>query len=220
MKICIAGATGLTGSFVFQHAIKMSGVHHIILPLRKPLEHKHENITQVITDFSDEALLTKMLTDIDAIICCIGTTIKKAGSQEAFRKVDFEIPLKMARCASSLTKTFVLMSSVGADKTSNNFYLKTKGETEEAVFEHFKGRLIIARPSLLLGNRKELRAGEKAAIYLSPLFNLFMQGALKKYKAIKAETVARAMLQAAIHPNDAPQIMQYNELILASKALA
>lgn len=219
MKICIAGATGLTGSFVLQHAIRQNNIHQIILPLRKPLELKHQKITQVITDYSDEALLSNILTDADAIICCIGTTIKKAGSQEAFRKVDYEIPVKLARCASGNTRTFVLMSSVGADKTSDNFYLRTKGETEDIVYELFKGRLIIARPSLLLGNRKELRIGEKAAIYLSPVFNLFMQGSLKKYKAIKAEEVARAMVYAAIYPQQVPQILHYQELTDASAAL-
>lgn len=219
MKLCIAGASGLTGSFVLEYAISLTTIEQIVLPLRNKTAVHNNKISQVLTDYSNEDELRSMLTGVDAIICCIGTTIKKAGSQDAFRQVDYEIPLKLARCASNTASTFVLMSSVGADKYSDNFYLKTKGETEEAVFENFIGKLIIARPSLLLGNRKELRAGEKAAIYLSPLFNIAMFGALQKYKAINAETVARAMLYASLHPKEMNQIMHFAELKQAAEKL-
>ncbi len=219
MKICIAGATGLTGSFVLKHALSQDAVSQIVLPVRRKIDVANKKVHQVICDYSDESLLKEILSDVEAIICCIGTTIKKAGSQEAFRKVDYEIPLKLARNAGAQSKTYVLMSSVGADKNSTNFYLKTKGETEEALHRNFTGKLLIARPSLLLGNRNESRPTERISILLSPAFNLLMLGSFKRYKAIAAENVAKAMLHMALQPENKNQIAHYSELISAATKL-
>lgn len=111
------------------------------------------------------------------------------------------------------------MSSVGANKHASNFYLKTKGEAEDAVEKNFGGKLFIARPSLLLGNRKESRPAERISILLSPFFNLFMQGSLKQYKAIEAEDVAKAMLYLSLHPETPKKISNYTELIYAAAKL-
>jgi uncharacterized protein YbjT (DUF2867 family) len=135
--------------------------------------------------------------------CCIGTTIKKAKTQEAFRTVDYGIPLRIATLAQKLNiPNFIIISSVGARSNSRNFYLSTKGEMEAAVRKVYHGNLKFLRPSLLLGKRKEFRKGENAAINFMKTFGWIFAGPLKKYKAISASTVAKAMIQASVLPAD------------------
>lgn len=219
MTICIVGSSGLTGGYVLQFATKSILIDRIVLPLRKKLQTEFANVSQIVCDFNNAEQLKAILAETDAIICCVGTTIKKAGSQDAFRKVDYHIPLILSSCAGPGTKTFVLLSSVGANKSSSNFYLRTKGEAEDAVIKHFKGRTIIARPSLLTGIRKEFRPAERLSMILSPLFNSLLHGAFKRFRSIPAETVAKALLFSALAPDKSAQYLHYPELIKASEDL-
>jgi uncharacterized protein YbjT (DUF2867 family) len=139
----------------------------------------------------------KGLTAHDAF-CCIGTTIAEAGSQEAFRAADVDAVLQFARAARVAQATrFVVVSSVGADSKSTKFYLRTKGEMEEAVSDLGFVSVDILQPSLLLGPRQSVRPLELAASIFAPLINPLLTGAREAYRAVPAETVGKAMLGAA-----------------------
>jgi len=129
---------------------------------------------------------------VDDVFCCLGTTIKKAKSKEAFRAVDLEAPLLLAKISKELgAQKFILVSSLGANKNSSIFYNQVKGEVEEAIKQIGFGSFHILRPSLLLGPRQEERTGEDAAKFFYKVFGFLVP---KKYQAIESIKVARAML--------------------------
>jgi uncharacterized protein YbjT (DUF2867 family) len=164
---------------------------------RRPFGKEHPRLANRVVVFPRMAEQLKGLAATDAF-CCIGTTIAEAGTQEAFRAVDLDAVVQFARAARALqVSRFVVVSSVGADPRSKKFYLRTKGEMEEAVAAVGFTSLDILQPSLLLGPRKELRPLELAGRVLAPLVNPFLTGAREAYRAIPAQTVARAMLGAS-----------------------
>jgi uncharacterized protein YbjT (DUF2867 family) len=131
----------------------------------------------------------------DDIFCCLGTTIKKAKSKEAFRAIDLDAPLLLAKISKEQgAKRFLLVSSLGASKNSSIFYNQVKGEVEEAIKQVGFDSLHILRPSLLLGPRKEERSGEDAAKFIYKIFSFIVP---KKYQAIESIQVARAMVAFA-----------------------
>ena len=135
---------------------------------------------------------------VNDAFCCIGTTINEAGSQEAFRAADIDAVLLFAQAARAAgANRFVVVSSIGADTRSKKFYLRTKGEMEEAVTQVGFPSLEIMQPSLLLGSRRHFRPAEFMATLVAPLVNPLLTGSREAYRAIPAETVARAMLGAA-----------------------
>lgn len=191
------GATGLTGSFLLQELLKEEAYSNIVVVTRKETGVRHNKIHELVTDFRDRQLLNEVIK-ADVLFCCLGTTIKKAGSQAAFRKVDLELPLLLAEIASkNNVPAFIIMSSIGAKAGTSNFYLRTKGEMENGVLKAGIPNVAIFRPSMLMGARAELRLAEflgKIAINaLSPLFS----GPFRKYKPIESKDVARAMLRIA-----------------------
>lgn len=191
----LLGASGLTGNFLMNKLLNDDFYSHLTIIVRKPLEIKHEKLNQVISDYSDIDALTDNFK-VDAVFCCLGTTIKKAGSQQAFKKVDLEIPIKCAALAKQGgCKGFYLQSSLGADSGSKNFYLKVKGECEEKIKTLEFNSFATFRPSMLLGPRNEFRFGEMIGKIFMQLFFFLFIGKLKRYKAIKAERVAEFMLQ-------------------------
>jgi uncharacterized protein YbjT (DUF2867 family) len=197
----VFGASGLVGTELVKELKPNDKYEQITLVVRTELNLSHPKITQLI--LSDYDNLTDHLRKLTAsdYFCCIGTTIKKAGSKDNFRKVDFEIPLKIASLAKQLSiPNLIIISSVGADEKSKNFYLRTKGEMENAVRKIYNGNLKFLRPSLLMGNRNEQRAGEKIGIGFMKMFGWIFTGKMKKYKGIPAKTVARAMIQATNLP--------------------
>jgi uncharacterized protein YbjT (DUF2867 family) len=130
--------------------------------------------------------------------CALGTTIAAAGSQDAFRRVDFDCTLAFARFALRAgARRFVLVSSVGADAGSTNFYLRVKGEVEDALRALPFESLVVLRPGLLLGDRRESRPAEALARFVAPLFNPLLLGPLAKYRSVYADRVAAAMVAAA-----------------------
>lgn len=155
-----------------------------------------------ISDFSRLMDLKDKL-DADAYFCCIGTTIKKAGSREAFLKVDHDIPEKIAQLAEALhIPAMVIISSMGANSRSTNFYLRTKGTMEKTVRETYSGNLKFVRPSLLMGKREEFRLGEKIAVGFMKACGWLLAGPLKKYKGIYASDVACAMIKISQSESD------------------
>lgn len=194
MKVMILGATGLTGGKVLEGLLARTEVSSVIAPVRRSLPLKHAKLEQHEIDF-DHLDDHSELFAVDAIICCLGTTIKKAGSRQQFRKVDYGYPLKTAELGRTHgAKAFVLMSAIAASSSSTVFYNRVKGELEDAVKALDYPCLSIYQPSLLLGERKERRTAEAVGIKALPLINRALIGPLEKFRGIGADTVARAMV--------------------------
>ncbi len=193
----IFGATGLTGSFVLQILIQDERYEKVKVFSRTPPEVKSDKVEIIITDLEDLDKHSEEITG-DDLFCCLGTTIKKAGSKENFRKVDHDWPALIAKTASKNGMPgFLMISSIGADPESSNFYLRTKGEAEKAVRQYEFKKIVILRPSMLLGKRREFRLLEELGkIIMAPLKFIF-RGRLRKYRPIDAERVAKAMVKFA-----------------------
>jgi uncharacterized protein YbjT (DUF2867 family) len=162
--------------------------------VRKPLVTVNPKVDEVSLNEFESFELDEIETLASQVFCCLGTTIKTAGSQEEFRKVDYELPMKIGAWAKSKgVNVFVAISSIGANAASGNFYLRTKGEMEEGLKTFQFSKLILVRPSMLLGTRREFRMGEELAKVFSGVMNLIFFGPMKKYRAIKASKVAMAM---------------------------
>jgi uncharacterized protein YbjT (DUF2867 family) len=191
------GSTGLIGSHLLELLLDSNNYKKVITFVKRDTGIKHPKLTQYIVDF-DKPETYQDLVDGDDFFCTIGTTIKKAGSKEAFRKVDFEYPRQFATVAlQNKVKQFLIISSLGADANSGNFYLKTKGEIEAFLRDSGLESISILQPSLLLGNRTEFRLGEKAAAFLMKAFSFLLFGKLKKYKPIESTAVAKALVKIA-----------------------
>ena len=218
LKMLILGASGLTGSFVLKYALEDPRISEVFIWVRKPLGISHPKLNESIVNFLDFETYEANFPIVDSVCCCIGTTLKKAGSKKAFYKTDVTIPKIIAEIAHSKgVKTFVLQSSIGANLSSNNFYLKCKGEIENSISALKFNSFIILQPSLLLGKRKEKRLPEKIAMYLMGVLNWLFIGPLKNYKAISAEQVAKAMLFAAINPLTKKQTCTFLEIVSMAK---
>lgn len=191
----IAGYTGLIGSQLLSILLKSNHYEKVIALGRRNLDIQHPILLQQKVDFNNIQLDKQK---IDDVFCCLGTTMKKAGSKEKFRLVDFHYPVSLASyCLNNGAKQFLLVSSMGADKKSKIFYNQVKGEVENAVSKLGYPRLDMFRPSLLLGDRGESRFAEDLGKVVMKLFGFLFLGPLKNYKAIDSGKVARAMIYYA-----------------------
>jgi uncharacterized protein YbjT (DUF2867 family) len=191
------GATGLIGGHVLKILQQDDRYSQIIVFTRSDPETKYDKAEYIITGLDDLDIYEDKLNG-DEVFCCLGTTMKKAGSKEQFRKVDLGYPQKIAEIAEkNKIPGFLVISSIGADAESSNFYLRTKGEMEKALFSLNFRSLVVLRPSLLLGKRSESRFMEDAGKAAASLLGSFFLGSLKKYRAIEAEHVAKAMVKFA-----------------------
>lgn len=191
----IAGYTGLIGSQLLSILLKSNHYEKVIALGRRNLDIQHPILLQQKVDFNNIQLDKQK---IDDVFCCLGTTMKKAGSKEKFRLVDFHYPVSLASyCLNNGAKQFLLVSSMGADKKSKIFYNQVKGEVENAVSKLGYPRLDMLRPSLLLGDRGESRFAEDLGKVVMKLFGFLFLGPLKNYKAIDSGKVARAMIYYA-----------------------
>lgn len=189
----LVGATGLIGRQLLELFEKNTYYEKVFVLTRKPLavSGKCENMV-VNFDLLNEVLSTLKADDV---FCCLGTTMKVAGSKEAFRKVDYTYPLLTAQYSKQQgASQYLLVSALGASKNSSVFYNKVKGEVEEAIGALGFTGYHIFRPSLLLGDRKEVRSGEDAAKLFFKLFGFLVPD---KWKGIEAKKVAQAMLHFA-----------------------
>ncbi len=192
----LAGGTGLVGGACLRALLQHPEYEKVYLLTRRNVPGlTHPKLSQCVVDFNaPEGLKLPASTDV---FCALGTTIRKAGSQQAFRHVDFEIPLAIARLSLQTgARNFALCSSVGADPASRNFYLRTKGELEQALRAlPFQG-LRIFRPSILVGDRPESRPGEFLGAAVGRILRFIMLGPLRRYRPVAAEEVGRAMVAA------------------------
>ena len=187
-KALVFGGTGLVGNQLI-HLLLADESYQVTALVRKPMTVQNNRLTQVVFDFDhpDNSVVVA-----DEIYCCLGTTIKVAGSKAAFYKVDYEYVLSIATIAfTNGAKKFALVSSMGANKNSGIFYSKTKGAIEEAVTAIGYESLFIFRPSMLLGQRTEFRVGEKIGKFIMTIFSFAIP---KKYKGIEAKQVAKGMM--------------------------
>lgn len=188
----VAGATGAIGKALLYQLIEDNRYLKIIALSRKPITVKHHKLSNVIVDF-DKLQLTHE-HGADDVFCCLGTTIKQAGSQEAFYKIDHDCVVNFAKQCKQLGATqFILVTAMGANADAAIFYNKVKGETELSVANVGFKTFITVRPSLLLTKRNEFRLGEAIMQPVMRLLQFVFVGPLKQYKAIKVETVAAAM---------------------------
>lgn len=193
----IAGATGLVGGWLLRQLLAASEYDRVVAVGRRPVDLTHPKLVQVTADFTALEQVTADLRCDDAF-CCLGTTIKQAGSQAAFRAVDHAAVLAFAWTARrNGARRFFLVSSLGANARSRVFYNRIKGETEEALAVLGFPTLAIFRPSLLLGRREKLRLGERISEAVMWLAEPLLLGSLRKYRAIRAEVVARAMVRCS-----------------------
>jgi len=209
----LAGSTGLVGNLLLNLLLKDAYYEKIIALSRKPLDKQHARLVNVVVDFDNlEGHAHEMKAD--DVFCCLGTTIKQAGSQAAFRKVDFDYPVQLAKITREQgARQFLIVTALGSDKSSSIFYNRVKGEVEEAIGQFNFPAYHIFQPSMLLGDRKDDgRAGESIGKVVMNALDFLIP---KKYKAIQGSSVARGMLaiakqnQPGRHTHSSATLQQY-----------
>lgn len=201
--ILLAGATGLTGEHLLDRLLNEPTVERVLAPTRRPLA-EHKRLDNPVGDIAD--LLPQLQGPVDTAFCCLGSTIRQAGSQEAFRAIDLDLVLAVGARARELgARHYLVISALGADASSSVFYNRTKGEMEAALKAQDWPQLTLVRPSLLLGPRSEFRLGERLA---APLMR-WLPG---KYRGIGACTLARALWRLALETDQGTRIVESDEL--------
>ena len=190
----VVGSTGLVGEELVNElaskGISVKALSRIDLNSPNPL------VENIKVNFDCLHEYKEHFKEVSDVYICLGTTISKAGSEEAFEKVDIDYCLETAKQALNAgVKNLSLITSVGADSSSSNFYIRTKGIIENKISELDFQSISIHRPGLLIGDRKEMRLAESLGQKLHPLINLFLLGNLSKFRCIKAEVLARAMIK-------------------------
>lgn len=193
----IAGATGLVGKKLLHKLLQNDNYARVISVVRREMPSNHPKLEQLVVDFDKLEEVAPGLV-ADEFYCCLGTTMKKAGSKENFAKVDYLYPVNLASIAEkNKCKKYLLISAMGADKDSIIFYNKVKGEVEEDISKKNIESIYIFRPSLLLGNREEERLGEIVASKIYKPLSFMLKGPLEKLKPIHAKEVASGMVNVA-----------------------
>jgi len=211
MTATIIGATGLIGGYLLEELLKDNYYDTVRIIIRRPLELTHPKLEKKLVDFNDYESFRLALEGTDVVFCTIGTTQKKVkGDKAAYRKIDYDIAVHAAQyCQLNGCETFVLVSAVGANSKSSNFYLKLKGEIEDSVKAVGLKSVHIMRPSVLTGDRKEFRFAERISIGIMSGLSFLVPS---KYKAIHARDVAKAMSVAAKMKKEGFTIYEYKEI--------
>ena len=190
----VLGATGLTGGLLLEMLLEDNRYDQVKVFVRKSTGIKHQKLKE-FTGYILELEYFKKDFFADEVYCCIGTTAKKTPNKKLYKKIDIGIPASAVRlCKINKIDTFIVMSSLGADVNSKVFYNKVKGEMEKSVLKEGVLNTYILRPSIILGNRDESRLGEKIGKIMMSTFQFLMIGKLKKYRPIKADKIAGAMI--------------------------
>ena len=201
--ILLAGATGLTGEHLLDRLLNEPTVSRVLAPSRRPLA-EHPHLENPVGD--PQVFLPQLSGRVDMAYCCLGTTIKQAGSQEAFRAVDHDMVVAFAKRAREMgARHLIVVSAIDADPKSKVFYNRVKGEMEESLKQQSWPQLTIARPSLLLGERIEPRLGEQL---VAPLAKLIPG----KYRGIEACQLARALWRLALEEQEGVRVIESDEL--------
>jgi uncharacterized protein YbjT (DUF2867 family) len=197
MNAVVAGSTGLIGSYLIE-LLESDEAFDRVVALSRREKASTETIQWVQADFKDQNALEQACKDADHAFCCLGTTMKKAKSKDAFREVDFTFVVNFARAAKDAgCGSFSVVSAIGSDASSGIFYNRVKGEMELNIEKIGFERLQIFQPSILMGPRREKRFGEKLGIIGMRIASPILLGSLKKFKPIHAKAVAEAMVELA-----------------------
>jgi uncharacterized protein YbjT (DUF2867 family) len=208
----VAGATGLVGSHVLELLLADPHWSRVVTVGRRGTSQQHAKLEQRVLDLGELETVSD-LPHIDDVFSCLGTTIKQAGSQPAFRLVDHAFVVGLARAGLRAgAMQFLLVSAIGADPESRVFYSRVKGETEAAIRKLPYQGIQIFRPSLLLGERPEFRFGERIAMLGAPVLPVLLFGRLRRYRPIQAATVARAMVRIAHETLRGPNVFEYDAM--------
>ena len=193
-KSMVVGSTGLVGKSVVNHLIEKDIA--VLALVRNDEVSKNSLLNYYKIDFDDLQFPDETFSDIKDIFICLGTTIKKAGSKEAFQKVDITYCYEIAKQAQARgVKNISIITSLGSDSNSPNFYLKSKGMIEDKITKLDFDSISIHRPGLLIGARNEMRLGEFIGQKIFPYFiDPFLMGSIRKYRSIKGDTLAKAMV--------------------------
>ena len=217
--VLLAGATGLVGGLALRRLVDSGAIDQVVVISRRPLPSTPDRTRVIVADF--DRLDEVPPIPARAALCALGTTIKKAGSQAAFRAVDHDAVVAFGRWARrGGADCFVLVSSVGAAAGAGNFYLRVKGEAEQAVAALGYPRFVCLRPSMLLGARSEHRPAEAFARVLVPVLNPLMLGPARRYRAISADTVAAALIAAAENRRPGHAVWEHDQLQAAAGGAA
>lgn len=212
-RALLLGASGLIGNDLLHVLLGSTLYDQVKVLVRYPLSLSHPKLTQVLVDYDELAQYEEEFA-VDDVYCCLGTTIGKAGTQARFRVVDHDYPLEAARLAKSKgAKQYLLVSAMGANAQSRVFYNRIKGEVEEGISRVGFVAFHIFRPSLLRGQRNELRFGEHVAGLISPLISPLFMGRLVKYKPIRAQIVAQAMAAAAQSKRSGQHVYEWVQMM-------
>ena len=205
MKLLLAGGTGLIGQAFLAHA--QSTKLHVTAVGRRPTGLASEDI---IADFAD----LPAMPSVRVAVCTLGTTIRAAGSQDAFRAIDFDAVVAFATAAKTAgVEHFLTVTAVGANANSSVFYSRVKGEVERELSSMQFQRLDIVQPGLLLGNRAESRPVETLLKWMAPATDLLMQGPWRRYRSIAAQTVAESLLVLTTHTETGYYVHQHDDIM-------
>lgn len=212
----LIGASGLIGNEILSFLIEDDFYKEIRVITRRALQIDHPKVKEMIINFEDEHAYRASLMGADHVFCSIGTTTKKVkGDKTVYRKIDYDIPVNAAKLSFDMGIChFSLVSSIGANDQTSNFYLKLKGEVEKEISQFAIPSIGIYRPSMLLGDRKEFRFGEVVSKYIFVPLSFLVPA---NYKPIQARAVAKAMVENAKLETPGVQISFFNEMMKLSK---
>jgi uncharacterized protein YbjT (DUF2867 family) len=205
----LAGATGLIGTQLLDMLLENDYYNSVVAISRKPLNRSHAKLTNIVCELSEMPTALSLIKPSD-VFCCLGTTMRKAKTKEAFRAVDYDAPLALAQVARrNGASKYLLISALGANKNSSIFYNQVKGEIEEAIGKLGFDSYHILQPSLLTGPRQEQRTGEEAAQVFYKIFGFLIP---KKYASIESTKVARMLISCAQQNTKGQQIHSSAEM--------
>jgi uncharacterized protein YbjT (DUF2867 family) len=214
----LAGATGLVGKHCLERILASNTYEHVRILVRRPVGISHDKLEEIRVDF--DALDSLSMASVDDVFITLGTTIKAAGSQTAFYKVDHDYVVATAKLGKRAGATRIaLVSSIGAGSPAANFYLRVKTETEQDVRALGYECVEILRPSLLVGERQEKRTGEAFGIAAAKIVSGLFVGPLRQYRPIKVADVAEAMVAALEKSSPGVHIRTFEEMqqVIAAK---
>ncbi len=208
----VAGATGLIGKYLLNVLPEDAFYDSIVALSRRPIQFDSAKVEQRLVDY--DRLTARDLDGATHLFCCLGTTLKTAGSPEAFRRVDLEYCERFARLGLEAgAKRLMLVSSVGASSKASSLYLKTKGQTEDAVSALGFEALHIFRPGVLMGQRDEVRPGELMGVRISRAFEFMMVGPFDKYRPMPAGVLSASMAAAGERGEPGKHILYYRDIV-------
>ncbi|WP_301922426.1 NAD(P)H-binding protein [Ferruginibacter sp.] len=215
----IIGSSGMTGSYLLNVLSQDKSIETIRLIVRHPVPKRADNVEVKLVNFEDAQAFKNAVAGSDVVFCAIGTTQKNVkGDKALYRKIDYDIPVNAAQyCKETGCEKFIIVSAIGANSKSKNFYLRLKGEMEEAVKASGVQSIHIMQPSMLLGHRNEKRIGEAFFQRLVKGLSFLLIGGLQKYTGIQAKQLAQAMITAAEDNSIGTFTHQYKQIIQLAK---